>query len=146
MITKQKTITIETAEGKINFIQNKWSPMKCFSHLPKIGKAFAVPMSMMASGTEENFGEVLPTALFMLFEQMEEQDIWELFTLIVQDVFAENGTRPINLNEDCGDDLGAVLTVVAEALQGNYGSLFTGNGLSNLMGTMTGMGQVAQTK
>jgi hypothetical protein len=82
----------------------------------------------------------------MLFEQMEEQDIWELFTLIVQDVFAENGTRPIDLNEDCGDDLGAVLTVVAEALQGNYGSLFTGNGLSSLMGTMTGMGQVAQTK
>lgn len=146
MMSKQNKITIEMANGdKKEFTQNKWSPMKCFGNLHKIGKAFAVPLSMLASGNEDNFGEVLPQALFMLFEQMEESDIWSLFELIVDDVHVD-ATRRVNLNEDLEDDLGAILQLVAEALKGNYGSLFMGKGLTALMTQLGGMSQVAQQK
>ena len=141
MISKQKTITIEVDGKKKEFLHNCWSPMKCFSHLPKIGKAFAVPLSML-SGSEDKFEEVLPQALFMLFEQMEEQDIWSLFELITQDIHVD-ATKRLNLNEDLDGDLGAILAVVGQALQNNYGSLYSGNGLSSLMTQMMGVAQVA---
>ena len=141
MITKQKTISVQIGDTKKDFTQNVWGPMKCFSNLPKIGKAFAVPLSML-SGGEEKFEEVLPQALFMLFEQMEEQDIWELFKLITDDVHVDS-TKRLDLNTDVDGDLGAILSIVATCLQNNYGSLYSGNGLSSLMTNLMGVGQVA---
>lgn len=141
---KQYYIDVEVDGKKVKLICNRWSPMKCFGNLPKIGKAFAVPMSMMISEDEEDFAEKLPQALFMLFDTMEEQDTWELFQLITEDVFINNGTERLDLNEHLGYDLGTILLVVAEALKGNYGSLFTKGGLSSLFSQMSGLAQVAQ--
>jgi hypothetical protein len=146
MLTKQKIITVEVDGEKKEFLNQCWSPMKCFGNISKIGKSFAVPLSMLASGGEDEMSEVLPQALFMLFEQMEEQDVWELFQTITQDVYAERGTRKIDLDEDLGNDLGAILTVVGETLRGNYGSLFTGKGLSSLINPLMGVTQVAEAK
>jgi hypothetical protein len=143
MITKQKNLEIQVGDEKKEFISNAWSPMKCFSHLPKIGKAFAIPLSMLTTGDEESMGESIPQALFMLFEQMEEQDVWKLFELIVSDVHVD-ATRRLDLNTDLDGDLGAILTIVAECLKHNYGSLYSGNGLSSLMTNLMGVTQAAQ--
>ena len=142
MISKQKIIELEIGGEKKSFTSNAWSPMKCFSHLPKIGKAFAVPLSMLMSGDEDNFGEILPQVLFMLFEQMEEENVWELFQLIVEDVHFD-ATRKIDLDNDLDCDLGAIVGLIGEVLQQNYGSLFSGNGLRSLMTSLTGVTQVA---
>ena len=146
MISKQKDLDIQVNGITKSYISNGWSPQKCFSKLPKIGKSFAVPLSMLSGATDDvSFADVLPQALFLLFEQMEEQDVWELFELIVEDVFV-NAQQKVNLNEDLEGDLGAVLGLVAATLQHNYGSLFSGNGLSSLMQNLMGVAQVAQAK
>lgn len=144
MIQKQQYIKVEVNGEQKELISNSWSPQKCFSRLPKIGKAFAVPMSMlMKGGSEEGFAEVLPEVLFMLFTQMEEQDVWELFTMITEDVHVSS-TERLNLDVHFGNDLGAILNVVGATLKQNYGSLFSGKGLSSLMESMMGVTQVAQ--
>ena len=50
MMPKQVPFVIDTEDGKKEFLHNVWSPMKCFSNLPKIGKAFGVPLTMMLGG------------------------------------------------------------------------------------------------
>lgn len=142
---KQFTIEVEVDGEKVLLLSDRWNPMKCFANLPRIGKAFAVPISMLISGDgEESAGDKIPHALFMLFDSMEEQDIWKLFQLITEDVFIKNGTQRVDLNKDLGYDLGVILYVVAETLKGNYGSLFTKGGLSSLFQQMTGLSQLAQ--
>lgn len=156
MIPKQLTFFVDVEEtsfvdGKVEtktvtkeFLHNVWSPQRCFSNLPRIGKAFAVPLVMMFSSNEEEMQERIPEALFMLFEQMEEQDIWNLFKLITDGIYVDG--QPINLDQDLGYDLDAVLQIVAEALSNNYGKLLSGKGFGNLISKMVPMAQLVQEK
>ena len=80
----------------------------------------------------------------MLFDQMEENDIWTLFNLITEGVYLDN--TQVNLDEDLGYDMNAVLMVVAEALGNNYGSLMSGKGFGNLINKMVPMAQLTQEK
>lgn len=144
MISKQKHIEVEVNGIKKSFIHNCWGPSTCFKNLPRLGKAFAVPISMLASGDEDNHMENLPNALFMLFENMEEDDVWELFQLATSAVYLDAQNK-LDLDNHLDGDLGAVLMVVAEAIKQNYSSLW-GKGLRSLLQVMAPMGELAQTK
>lgn len=140
MLAKQKTIVVSVNGEDKEFVHNTWGASKAFTHLPKIGKAFAVPFSMLFSDKGE-ISDKLPEALMLLFQQMEEEDVWGLFQLITSGVYYK--TAPINLDEDLEGDLGAVLMLVAEAAKQNYGSLW-GKGLLSLRDTMLPMAQIAK--
>lgn len=131
-------------EGKTSrtFQSNGWSPLKAAKHLPKIGKQFATPISFLFGANEENFGSLIPQALYMLFEQMEENDIEELFTTILHDVWAENGTRLVDLDNDFYN-LDELLSLVALVLKQHYGCLIEGKGFIGLFQTMVPLKSLA---
>lgn len=126
--------------GDIRCLSNTWGSIKTLRNLPKIGKAFAVPLSFIYScSTEEELRDAIPTALMMLFEQLEEQDIEELFKTILQDVWVD-GDQRLDMDRDIKspDDL---LTLVSKVLDQNYGSLIKGKGFKNLFGVMVPLHQ-----
>ena len=101
-LTKSITETFVIGEGNKarKFISHGWSPLKAAKNLPPIGKAFATPISFLFGANEDTMQQAIPQALFMLFEQMEESDVEELFSMILQTVYAENGTRLVDMNTD----------------------------------------------
>jgi len=127
-----------------NFTITHWSPTKVMKNLPKIGRYVAVPMatvagSMMSGGG--NFSEALPTAILYLFEQMEEDDIVELFNLILDDVIVDSvGKVDIDLVFQ-GETL-ALVKLVAKVLEVNYGCFFTKEGFADLKGLLSKAGLV----
>lgn len=130
--------------GDIRCLSNTWGSIKTLRNLPKIGKAFAVPLSFIYScSTEEELREAIPTALMMLFEQLEEQDIETLFQTILQDVWVDNNSRLLNMDSDIKnpDDL---LSLVAQVLEQNYGSLLKGKGFKNLFGVMVPLHEMSK--
>jgi len=111
---------------------NKWGIFKAAENLPTIGKTFAVPVSFIYSAMEEsNLKEAIPQAIYMLFEQLEEQDIKELFKIILDDVHADNGSRKIDIERDF-EDLDELLEVAAKVLEQQYGGMIKGKGFQSL--------------
>lgn len=124
------------------YISMSWSPLKAAKHLPKIGKAFAVPISFLMSNGE-NVSSAIPQALFMLFEQLEEQDITELFNIILQDVWCKTTDKALNIETDL-TDLDELLQLAALVLKQHYGSLVSGKGFSGLFQMMVPLSQATE--
>ena len=136
-LTKSITETFVIGEGNKarKFISHGWSPLKAAKNLPPIGKAFATPISFLFGANEDTMQQAIPQALFMLFEQMEESDVEELFSMILQTVYAENGTRLVDMNTDFYN-IDELLTLLALVLKQHYGCLMGGNGFTSLFQIM----------
>ena len=134
----QTNVKIKVNGKDKTFILNKWGMRKSMQHLPRIGKSFAVPISMLFSTSEEGFADKLPNALFMLFETMDEDDVWSLFELITEGVY-KNSVEALNIEVDLEDDIGALIQLVTACIKANYGSLMSGKVLGNLTQVMVPM-------
>lgn len=135
---KQEFFTV----GEKTFISPSWPPLsKAAKNLPIIGKSFFVPISfLLSAGESGDLSQALSQALFLLFEQLEEEDVSKLFNLILDDVWCKNTDKKVNLDEDF-NDLDELLTLVAMVLKQHYGSLVSGKGLSSLMQTIVPLHQ-----
>lgn len=107
-----------------------WSPLTAAKKLPKIGQVFAVPISFLFSNAEDP-ASAIPQALMMLFSQLEEQDVSELFNIILTDVWCKTTDKPINIETDL-DNLDELLQLGAMVLTQHYGALISGNGMRQL--------------
>jgi hypothetical protein len=132
-------------EGKTSrtFLSDGWSPLLAAKNLPKIGKTFATPISFLFSATEENFGTLIPQALYLLFEEMEQGDIEALFNLILSKVWADNGTRLVDLDNDFAN-LDELLSLVALVLKQHYGCLTSGKAFASLLETLVPVSRMTQ--
>ncbi len=130
--------------GNKTYFSPSWPPLtKTAKNLPVIGKAFAVPISfLMSAGADGDLSQALPQAMFMLFEQLEEQDISKLFNIILEDVFCKQTDKRVDLDNDF-ENLDELLTLVAMVLKQHYGSLIEGKGFSQLISTMVPLNQLA---
>jgi hypothetical protein len=128
--------------GKNSFISPSWSPLKAAKKLPPIGKSFAVPISFIFSAAQSgDYSSAIPQAMYMLFEQLEEQDISNLFKTILEDVWCKESNRAVNLDEDL-DNLDELLTLVASVLNQHYGCLIAGKGFMALFQVMVPLHQL----
>jgi hypothetical protein len=115
--------------------------MKAAKNLPKIGKAFAVPISFLIAGGE-NIQSAIPTAMMMLFEQLEEQDITELFSLILSDIWCKSTDKALDIDADL-ENIDELLQLTANVLKQHYGALINGKGFTNLFQVMVPLHQMA---
>lgn len=129
-----------SVNGKV-FRSASWSPLKAAKNLPKIGKAFAVPISFLLSNAEDPQAAI-PQALYMLFEQLEEQDLSELFMLILADVWNRQSDKQLNIDSDL-DNLDELLQIGAAVLKQHYGCMITGEGFKSLFQVMVPLNQLA---
>lgn len=127
--------------GGKTYISQSWSPLKAAKNLPRIGKAFAVPISVLVSAGED-YQSAIPQALFMLFEQLEEQDISQLFELILQDVWCKSTDKQLNIETDLVN-LDELLSLASNVLQQHYGCLIGGKGFTSLFQVMVPLNQMA---
>lgn len=143
MIPLQTEFTIDNR----NFFTNHWSPTQVYKNLPRIGKYFAVPISMVvSSGDVDKLSDTIPTAVLYLFQEMEENDIMELFSLILKDTFLKTGAQPVadNLDEIFQANPEQILELVAKVLEVNYGNFFKKGGLNGLLKIVTPMVQAEE--
>jgi hypothetical protein len=127
------------------FISNKWTLSTQMQYLPKLGKVLAVPLGFIigaASDGESNLKDAIPSALFMLFESLEDNDQTELFQGLLSKVYVDNGTRLASLDSDF-DDLDELFTVLTKVIEQNYGSLIGGKSLGNLAKLLIPLNQMA---
>lgn len=122
---------------------NRWGTREQIKNLPKIGSVFAVPVAHALQGgsifssdspqdiTSDQYN-IIPTALQMLFNQMEEEGTEELFDILLTGVKYQKESVTL----DTFEDIGTLLQVVAKVLEVNYNSLFTGKGLWDSLKTM----------
>lgn len=134
-------------EKKRVFQSVKWNVFQSATNLPKIGKVSALPISFLfsAGGTTEdqvssNLSDAIPKALYMLFEQLEEQNPIPLFEMILQSVYTDNGTRKVDVEKDF-DDIGELVELVGLVLEQQYSSLLKGGALQRLFGAMVPLAQ-----
>jgi hypothetical protein len=143
----QKIPEVKFVIGDKTFLSKAWpTKTKAFKNLPTIGKAFAVPISFLFSsgGNPDNLGQAIPQAMYMLFEQLEEQDISKLLDIILEEVYVmDPAPRAVNVDNDL-DDLGDLLELLAKVLHQHYGKLVSGKGLRNLFSMLVPMAEVAQ--
>tara|TARA_R110000782_G_scaffold135938_1_gene228322 strand:- start:329 stop:793 length:465 start_codon:yes stop_codon:yes gene_type:complete len=134
---KQEKVTV----GDKNYLIQSWNVIKAIQHFPTIGKAFAVPLSFLYSsmGDEQALRDAIPQAFFMLFEQLEQQDVMELFNLILSGVSHEG--QPLNIDTHLAN-IDELFQLAAKALEINYGCLMNGKGFKNLLGVMVPMHQM----
>lgn len=144
-LSKSTTETFVIGEGEKarKFISNGWSPLKAAKNLPPIGKAFATPISFLFGANEDTLQQAIPQALYMLFEQMEESDVEQLFSMILQDVYV-NPQDKVDLNRDFYN-IDEMLTLMALVLKQHYGCLIEGKGFTNLFRILVPMGQLSAT-
>ena len=83
-------------------------------------------------------GEVLPTALVYLFEQLDDQSIDELFKILFSDVTVD-GVDKVDPDKLFAGNLFAMLKLAGKVLEVNYGSFFTQEGLDGLMSMFQGL-------
>ena len=115
--------------GKV-FRSNSWSPLTAAKKLPKIGSSFVVPISFLFSNPEDP-QSVIPQALMMLFSQLEEQDLSELFNIIFGDVWNMTTDKKLNMDTDL-DNLDELLQLGAMVLNQHFGCLIGGKGVIDL--------------
>lgn len=134
---KQEKFTV----GDKNYLLQSWGVIKAIKHFPTIGKAFAVPLSFLYSsmGDEEALREAIPHAFYMLFEQLEAQDVMELFNLILSGVTFEG--QQVDIDKHLGN-IDELFQLAAKSLELNYGCLMSGKGFKNLLGVMVPMHQM----
>ena len=149
----------EIVVGNTTFVHVHWSPTQCQKKLPKIGKFFIAPMSMVMSGeqTEDkrlDLASSLPAALTYLFNILEEDDIMDLYRHILDTTYyvdkEDNGLYLIMDNFDAAfaDNVFGVFNVVSEVLRLNVVDPFIrSNGsqsLLNLAGNVMPLTELAK--
>lgn len=109
---------------KFRFIH--WSPTKTFSRMSKIGKYFAVPISMMvdAKPGESSFSEALPAALLQLFNTMEEDDLLSFVALLLDEVYYNNTAVVEQFDSLFFGKNEIILQLMAKSVEINYGPFF----------------------
>lgn len=128
--------------GDKTYTIQSWGVMKAGRNFPQIGKAFAVPLSFLMSsmGDEVALREAIPQAFYMLFEQLEQQDVMQLFQLITSDVYVDNNIK-LDIDQHLSS-LDELFELSAKCLEMNYGSLIKGKGFNALLGVMVPMHQM----
>jgi hypothetical protein len=143
----QRLPEIKFVIGDKTFLSKAWpTKTKAFKNLPTIGKAFAVPISFLFSsgGSQEALSQAIPQAMYMLFEQLEEQDINKLLDIILEEVYVmDPAPRLVDVDNDL-QDLGDLLELLAKVLQQHYGKLVSGKGLRNLFSILVPMAEMTQ--
>lgn len=143
MTQNSKQIKINVG-GKV-YTSNKWGIWTAANNLPKVGKTFAVPVSFIYSAMEEsNLKEAIPQAIYMLFEQLEEQDIKELFQTILHEVYVQGKTEPVNIEYDF-NDLDELLELSAKVLEQQYGGMLKGKGLAGFFKMLMPLNQASES-
>lgn len=127
-------------------ISNKWGLFTQMQYLPKLGKLLAVPLGFLtgaaASGDDNQLQNAIPSALYMLFEEMEGDSHRDLIEGILHNVYADNGTRVVEIDKDF-TDLDELFQVLAKVLEQQYGSLISGKGKAALFGLLVPLQQTA---
>lgn len=111
----------------VTYSINKWPTSSQIRKLSKIGKTLAVPffqVGMKAAISEEELANALPEALYMLFQQLEDEDSIEFFSDCLEGVWLSDREASIDDFEDFDD----LLQVVAEVLVLNFGKTLEGKG------------------
>lgn len=135
--------SVDFIVGNKTYKSPSWSPLKAAKNLPMIGKAFAVPISFLVSAGEAGLSEALPNAMYMLFEQLEEQDVGVLFQLILADIWCKTTDKQLNIETDL-DSLDELLLLAAQVLKQHYGCLIEGKGFLSLFQIMVPLHQMTQ--
>ena len=122
---KQKILDVNGNKVVIN----KWKTSEQIRKLPMITKTLGVPFFMVATKAqdEDELFEALPRALYLLCEQMEEEDPSNFFNQLLTN--ARFNDQPIDLDTHF-DDFDDVLVVAAEVLKLNFGKLLSGKGFT----------------
>ena len=116
----------------------KWSPSQVFNRLPKIGKVFAVPFSMVATSSPEegtSLSEVLPMALIHFFSTMEEEGMTQFFKMILEDVYVNNENVVDKFDIIFLEHPEIVMELVAKVVEVHYAPFFK-RGFGNLLTSM----------
>lgn len=148
MAPKQIRLKIDIGNNQQQeFLMDKWSPSKTVQNFSRIGRYFAMPLSMLVSnGNKEGSENAIPEALLYLLNTMEEDNFLAFIKFILQGVFTGNGT--INCSDNFDDafanDPSILIEVLTWVLKEHYGCFFT-RGFTPLMGILTPMAQ-AQIK
>ena len=123
-----KQVRLENEDGS-KIIINKWKTTQQISMLPSITKTLGVPFFMVATGagSEEELMEALPKALYLLCEQMEEEDPTTFFNKLFTNVRFQD--QPVDIDQHF-DDFDDVLVIAAEVLKLNFGKLLSGKGFT----------------
>lgn len=131
--------TTDFVVGEKEFTIVHWSPTKVHKNIPKIGRYFITPLSMLMGGAvgedpeSFNLADAIPTALSYLFTILEEDDIMNLYDLVLETVHYNDKPVMGQFDEVFSDDPFAVFDLVAEVLRLNVIIPFTQrNGLSSL--------------
>lgn len=141
----KKTTDFVVADKEFTIVH--WNPTKVHQNIPRIGRYFITPLSMLMTGVKDdetgdvNIVDAIPTALSYLFTILEEDDIMDLYKLVLETVYY--GTEPVMNKFDTvfeSDPFG-VFDLVAEVLRINViipftqrnGSLSLKNLTNNLM-------------
>jgi hypothetical protein len=143
MTTNSKQIKININNKVLT--SNKWGLFTQMDNLPRLGKVLAVPLGFIVGSATDgatNMSEAIPSALFMLFQELESNNQRDLFETIFHDVHADNGSRRVDLEKDF-DDLDQLFEAGAKVLEQQYGSLITGKGAKGLFGLLVPMHQMA---
>ena len=148
--------TTDFVVGEKEFTIVHWSPTKVHQNIPRIGRYFITPLSMLMTGVKDdetgdvNIVDAIPTALSYLFTILEEDDIMDLYKLVLETVYC--GTEPVMNKFDTvfeSDPFG-VFDLVAEVLRINVIIPFTQrNGslsLKNLTNNLMPLVEVAKLK
>lgn len=163
LTTKQTNIDIEFEYGKKMFTINHWGPDRFWSNMPLIGKFIVTPISVLLGSAlggmksvsvdqlEEvassiNLAESLPTAIIMLFETMQEEDINKFFSILFSTTYIDNGTVCVGQNVDkvFMREPYAMVDLAVKVLEVNYGPFFKRKGLFGLLKTALPMGHLKQ--
>lgn len=136
----------EGTDEEMTAIIPHWSPSKTYTRLPKIGRYFAVPLSMIITSGEEGLEEALPSALLYLFDEMEEKDVNKLFSFILEGVVCKKmGQNDIDVSITENSDKvfmydpAGLLELVAKALEVHYAPLFKKGGFAGLFKIMANL-------
>ena len=133
----KKTTDFVVADKEFTIVH--WSPTKVHQNIPRIGRYFITPLSMLIGGAvgedpeSFNLADAIPTALSYLFTILEEDDIMNLYDLVLETVHYNDKPVMGQFDEVFSDDPFAVFDLVAEVLRLNVIIPFTQrNGLSSL--------------
>ena len=145
-----KSEKFTVSDGKKVFTSEKWGIFKASSNLPKIGRVFALPISFLFSAggdnqeaVQESLSDAIPKALLMFFDTFENENPIELFQIIFQNVYADNGTRLVDVEKDF-DDLAEVVELAAKVLKQQYGSLTNPKVFGSLLASLAPLTQASQ--
>lgn len=131
------------------YISKAWpTRSKAFKNFPIIGKAFAVPISFLFNaGSTGDVSGAISQALYMLFEQLEQNDSDKLLDTILADVFIikDGGVQALDIDAHI-PDIEDLFALVAEVLNQHYGKLIKGKAFGNLINILIPMSQATQAQ